>query len=160
MGGVPIPTRGIHCSTLYMYVLCASSSPFIFPILLPPFPHPTFHIPPNSSCLFSTTLFSPTSSPTFIFPSLFSKILLISFSVPTLLYIKDRPLPTQTLSDPVFLFLPMRLSFSSYAMSPLSFLLTSIPPLLSYYPSSLSFRDLSPYLCLPIQCRIWTSYFR
>ncbi len=22
-GGVPIPTRGIHCGTLYMYVLCA-----------------------------------------------------------------------------------------------------------------------------------------
>ncbi len=22
MGGVPIPTRGIHCGTLYMYVLC------------------------------------------------------------------------------------------------------------------------------------------
>jgi hypothetical protein len=23
LGGVPIPTRGIHCGTLYMYVLCA-----------------------------------------------------------------------------------------------------------------------------------------
>ncbi len=22
LGGVPIPTRGIHCGTLYMYVLC------------------------------------------------------------------------------------------------------------------------------------------
>ncbi len=23
LGGVPIPTRGIHCGTLYMYVLCS-----------------------------------------------------------------------------------------------------------------------------------------
>jgi hypothetical protein len=22
LGGVPIPTRGIHCGTLYMYILC------------------------------------------------------------------------------------------------------------------------------------------
>jgi hypothetical protein len=27
LGGVPIPTRGIHCGTLYMYVLCVCSSP-------------------------------------------------------------------------------------------------------------------------------------
>jgi hypothetical protein len=26
VGGVPIPTRGIHCGTLYMYVLCARTS--------------------------------------------------------------------------------------------------------------------------------------
>jgi hypothetical protein len=24
VGRVPIPTRGIHCDTLYMYVLCAA----------------------------------------------------------------------------------------------------------------------------------------
>ena len=25
-GEVPIPTRGVHCGTLYMYVLCGSGS--------------------------------------------------------------------------------------------------------------------------------------
>jgi hypothetical protein len=27
VGGVPIPMRGIHCGTLYMYVLCGATSP-------------------------------------------------------------------------------------------------------------------------------------
>ncbi len=26
LGGVPIPTRGVHCGTLYMYVLCVRAS--------------------------------------------------------------------------------------------------------------------------------------
>jgi hypothetical protein len=28
VGRVPIPTKGIHCGTLYMYVLCASKNTF------------------------------------------------------------------------------------------------------------------------------------
>ena len=28
VGRVPIPTRGVHCGTLYMYVLCAIKVPF------------------------------------------------------------------------------------------------------------------------------------
>jgi hypothetical protein len=28
LGGVPIPTRGIHCGTLYMYVLCGITAWF------------------------------------------------------------------------------------------------------------------------------------
>jgi hypothetical protein len=46
LGGGPIPTRGIHCGTLYMYVLCVldttqmsylytTSSDKIFYIVLP-----------------------------------------------------------------------------------------------------------------------------
>jgi hypothetical protein len=33
VGRVPIPTRGIHCGTLYMYVLCASKNTFNEPAI-------------------------------------------------------------------------------------------------------------------------------
>jgi hypothetical protein len=35
VGRVPIPTRGIHCGTLYMYVLCAVQDLLIRLLILP-----------------------------------------------------------------------------------------------------------------------------